>query len=124
MTAFQSRWLEWSPPADSPKITLETPTQRTDKTDKSPSVSFVSASPRCSEGDFHANDAANRHKPRPALSPVPLTALYPVPPGDEWLADGWYALRQNPDDFEERAAILEYCGEMPREEAERLARQV
>jgi len=33
-------------------------------------------------------------RPRPALSPVPLTTLYPVPPGDEWLADSWYALRQ------------------------------
>ena len=73
--------------------------------------------------DCHG-DVTFQHRPRPALSPAPLTALYPVPPGDEWLADGWYALRQNPDDFEERAAIMQYDGELSREEAERLARQV
>ena len=34
------------------------------------------------------------HKPRrPALSPVPLTEVYPTRPGDEWLADSWYAMR-------------------------------
>ncbi len=37
MTAFKSRWDEWEP---------KVPTPRTDRTDKSPSVSFVSASPR------------------------------------------------------------------------------
>ncbi len=37
MTAFRSRWDEWAP---------KVPTPRTDKTDKSPSVSFVSSSPR------------------------------------------------------------------------------
>ena len=58
MTAFASRWLDWQPsnsaedgahagndgvrsPAPS---TYETPNQRTDKTDKKASVSFVSAS--------------------------------------------------------------------------------
>lgn len=30
---------------------------------------------------------------RAALSPVPLTEIYPVQAGDEWLADPWYALR-------------------------------
>ncbi len=35
------------------------------------------------------------HKPRRvALSPVPLVEMYPVKPGDEWLADPWYALRR------------------------------
>ncbi len=35
------------------------------------------------------------HKPqRIALSPVPLTEIYPVQAGDEWLADSWYALRR------------------------------
>jgi hypothetical protein len=34
-----------------------------------------------------------RQRPRPALSPVPLTALYTVQPGEEWLADGFYPLR-------------------------------
>ena len=33
---FTSKWLDWTPP--------ETCTQRTDRTDKTPSVSFVSAS--------------------------------------------------------------------------------
>ena len=37
MPTFQSRWLDWKP--------THTPIQRTDRTDKSPSVSFVSASP-------------------------------------------------------------------------------
>ncbi len=37
MTAFRSRWDDWEP---------KVPTSRTDKTDKSPSVSFVSSSPR------------------------------------------------------------------------------
>ena len=34
------------------------------------------------------------YKPRrPALSPVPLTEVYPVAKGDEWLADEFYQLR-------------------------------
>ncbi len=37
MSAFESQWADWEPKG---------PTQRTDKTDKSPSVSFVSSSPR------------------------------------------------------------------------------
>ena len=35
MTAFHSKWMDWNP--------AETGNQRTDRTDKSPSVSFVSA---------------------------------------------------------------------------------
>ena len=71
-----------------------------------------------------------QHRPHPALSPDPLTALYPVPPGEEWLADSWYALRRrvieilDPADIAERAAIMQYDGELSREEAEKLARQV
>ena len=37
MSAFESQWADWQP---------KEPTQRTDRTDKSPSVSFVSGSPR------------------------------------------------------------------------------
>ena len=35
---------------------------------------------------------------RPALSPVPLTVLYPAPPGREWMADKFYQLRQQAHD--------------------------
>ena len=38
MSAFKSAWLDWQP--------TKIPTQRTDKADKSPSVSSVSASPK------------------------------------------------------------------------------
>ena len=72
MTAFQSRWLEWSPPAVPPKNTLGTPTQRTDKTDKSPSVSSVSASLRRSEGEIGSG------------LPISRTTADGVPP--EWTA--------------------------------------
>jgi hypothetical protein len=125
MIAFRSQWLEWEPTTGPPKNTLETPNQRTDKTDKSPSVSFVSASPRRSEGEFNENGVANLS--RPALPPASLVELYPVAPSDEWLADGFYQMRNrarlpDPDDFEERVAIMEYDGELSREQAERLAR--
>ena len=43
MPTFQSRWLSWEP--------THTPIQRTDRTDKSPSVSFVSASTKRVEGE-------------------------------------------------------------------------
>ena len=60
MTAFTSRWLDWQPSNSTEgrenggnggvrgtaSTTPETLIQRTDKTDKSPSVSFVSSSPR------------------------------------------------------------------------------
>ncbi|MDK1021839.1 MAG: hypothetical protein QGD90_09420 [Candidatus Hydrogenedentes bacterium] len=70
-------------------------------------------------------DGKVQHRLRPALSSVPLTSLYSVRPGDEWLADPWYGLGQkpDPDDFEERAAIMEYDGELSREVAQILARQ-
>ena len=101
MTAFRPRWLEWN----SPKINQETPTQRTDKTDKSPSVSFVSASPKHSEGEIYDNDIANLTKP--ALAIPSMVELYPVALGYEWLADEFYQMRYrvrlpDPDDSEER----------------------
>lgn len=40
-----------------------------------------------------AGGTIHHRRPRPALSPVALTAIYSVSPGDEWLADSWYALR-------------------------------
>ena len=60
MTAFASRRLDWQPSnstedgahagndgvRSTAPSTSETPIQRTDKTDKSPSVSFVSATPK------------------------------------------------------------------------------
>ena len=58
MTAFKSRWLDWEP--------AQTPTQQTDNTDKSPSVSFVSVAP--GRLDSRAHEAAvaawiNTHPP-------------------------------------------------------------
>ncbi len=47
MTAFRSRWDDWTPKGPSP---------RTDKTDKSPSVSFVSSSPRPFSGEIDSSD--------------------------------------------------------------------
>ena len=115
MSAFESKWADWQPKG---------PTQRTDKTDRRAFVSFVSASPRRSEGEFSTSSASILHQPRPALSPVALTTLYPVPASDEWLADQWYSLRQkpDPDDFEERVAIMQYDGALSRDEAEKFAR--
>ncbi len=48
MPTFQSRWLDWEPP--------QTLIQRTDRTDKSPSVSIVSASPKRVEGESASVD--------------------------------------------------------------------
>ena len=110
-----SRWLDLYRQAAVP---VDTPVQIGQKGAVSPQVN-LSAPKYLSAQASKAKNTTN-----PALSPVPLTSLYPVPPGDEWLADGWYALRQRPGDIEERAAIMEYDGELSREEAERAARQV
>ncbi len=67
MTAFRSRWEEWAP---------KVPTSRTDRTDKSPSVSFVSSSPRpISEKNGHI-DTEGGVSPSMEVSqkaPSPLT---------------------------------------------------
>ncbi len=47
MTAFRSRWHDWAP---------KEPISRTDKTDKSPSVSFVSSSTRPFAGENDYSD--------------------------------------------------------------------
>ena len=68
MTAFTSRWLDWQPSNSTEgredggngsvrgttSPTPETLIQRTDRTDKSPSVSFVSASPKRFQPEFGA----------------------------------------------------------------------
>ena len=47
MTTFRSRWDDWAP---------KEPNSRTDKTDKSPSVSFVSSSPGPFTGEIGHSD--------------------------------------------------------------------
>ncbi len=67
MTAFKSRWDEWAP---------KVPTPRTDKTDKRPSVSFVSASPRPISGESDHSDPVADISPSMEGSqkaPSPLT---------------------------------------------------
>ncbi len=34
------------------------------------------------------------HKLPNKIAPRPLTEIYPVPPGDEWLADPFYSMRR------------------------------
>ena len=96
MTAFQSRWLEWSPLADPPENTLETPTQRTDKTDKSPSVSFVSASPRRSEGEIEPGSGMPASKIVAENVPlewsVGVERLLALPRPDGVLPERWQTL--------------------------------
>ena len=107
MTTLDSRWLAWQPSVrttvddahrhrhhhrlrDDPSSWPNTSQKRTDKTDKSPSVSFVSAV----SGHIAADDDQV---------------------AGAWDATDWQAL------YDERAAIREYDGELPRPEAERLA---
>ena len=52
MSVYQPKWHDWTP---------KEARVSTDKTDKSPSVSFVSASPGRSEDEFGVDDVANRH---------------------------------------------------------------
>ena len=70
----------------------------------------------------------------PVTNQLDVTAEKPLKPADSLRCDVVTAktdnspdediTRPDPDDFEERAAIMEYDGELSREEAERLARQV
>ena len=110
------RWLE---AFRETSAQIDTPVQLGQKGAVSPQIDLSAPKYLTARSDVAGN--------RPALSPVPLTTLYPVPPGDEWLADPWYALRRrvigntDPADIQERAAIMEYDDELSREEAERVA---
>ncbi len=42
-------------------------------------------------GRARVND---HHKPPNKIAPRPLTEIYPVPPGDEWLADPFFLMRR------------------------------
>ncbi len=61
MSAFQSQWLDWEP--------TETPDQRTDKADKSPSVSSVSSSP----GQIQPESASQGERKNTGKTRYPLT---------------------------------------------------
>ena len=96
MTVFKSKWADWEP---------ETLSQRTDRTDKRASGSFVSTSPTRIRGQNVDSD-------QDEIAPDTLTPLTDRTDkrGDE-----------DQDAFEERAAILEFDGGFSREEAERRA---
>ncbi len=66
MTAFRSRWDDWVP---------KVPTPRTDKTDKSPSVSFVSSSPRPFSGKIDPSDPKTGDFPSIEVSRKAPTSL-------------------------------------------------
>ncbi len=86
MTAFTSRWLGWKPTittdrrdsalagecSEAVHAKSETPIHRTDKTDKSPSVSFVSASPEDPQPDRRVAE----HRATPDAAGLP----------DNWIA--------------------------------------
>jgi len=102
MTELRSKWLG--------EISLETPSQRTDKTAKSPFVSNVSTVDRrsepkkpdnCLKSGQSANIVRFCEKPKKHVS----APQYDDP------AD-WQEL------FNERAGVLEYDGEMTRQDAE------
>ncbi len=107
--AFESQWADWQPKG---------PTQRTDKTDKSPSVSFVSESPR------HISPLDREETPQKGLRTLTDKAdkrclvdiaACPPEPASGAAAQNWR------DWYEERAAIAEHDRDLPRAEAEALA---
>ena len=96
MTAFKSKWADWEP---------DTLSQRSAKSDKRASGTLGTSSPKRIRGKNvgHGQDEAisDTLTPRSAKS--------------DKRGDG------DQDDFEERAAILQFDGEFTREEAERQA---
>ena len=96
MTAFKSKWADWEP---------ETPSQRSDKSDKRASGTFGTSSPTRIRGQ---NVNSDRGKDAP-------DTLTPRSAKSDRRGDG------DQGAFEERAAILQFDGEFTREEAERRA---
>ncbi len=103
--AFESQWADWQPKG---------PTQRTDKTDKSPSVSFVSESPRrilpleegktLSEGLRARTDKTDKRCSADLIaSPDGVPAewvqgvadLLAMPPHPHWTEPGWETVQQD-----------------------------
>ena len=98
MATLKSRWLEWRPPTAGTSAGDADPSPEpnmrgkgTDKTDKSPSVSFVSSFPGHIDAGSDRTDTGS------------------------WCAQDWTY------HYEERAAIVEHDGELPRHAAERMA---
>ncbi|MEW6273263.1 MAG: hypothetical protein AB1689_28625 [Thermodesulfobacteriota bacterium] len=67
---FRSPWLDWAPPAE--KKSAETPTQRTDTTDRFESVSSVGSLPRGAGALFSLRVVVDAIEPRPG--PIRLNA--------------------------------------------------
>jgi len=112
MTVFQPKWRNWAP---------ETPIQRTDSTDKSPSVSFVSASHRRFHGKTGDTGSAPNH---PDIEENSHKTRYPRTDKADRSPDTVIPATDDAQEaFEERAAILEFDGEYSREEAERIAHE-
>ena len=106
MTAFKSKWADWEP---------DTLSQRTDKTDKRTSVSFVSTSPTQIQGKIVDSD-------REGITPDASTQR--TDRTDKWSERDVAAAGGGDEQevSEERAAIIEYDADVPREWAEGFAR--
>ena len=104
MTAFQSRWLDWQPEnstdgrEDDDNGTVhgtapaspETPSQQTDRTDKSPSVSFVSASPKRFQPEIGGEAVASAVHDYAQEQPQPGDGISPSGWGDATEAVAWF----------------------------------
>ena len=115
MTTLKSRWLDWqpSPPlsaaaADDPSSEPHASEKRTDKTDK-----------RYPPGPHTSEKRTDKTDRRAFVSFVSAVSGHIAVDGDQgagaWDAADWH------DHYEERAAIIEHDGQLPRPEAEHQA---